>query len=105
MASEVILVKDIRDAIKELDSKVDEHTKILSSIDKTLALQAQQLETHIRRTEVAEENLDMLRKDFKPVENHVEFVNKLSKLVALSAAVVSAGFAGFEFFKWIMSVL
>lgn len=98
-------MKEIKEAIKELDKKVDEHTKILGSIDKTLALQAQQLETHMRRTEAAEENLELLRKEFKPVEGHVEFVNKLSKLVALVAAVTSAGFAGFEVIKWLISVL
>ena len=98
-------MKELKEAIKELDSKVDDHTKILSSIDKTLALQAQQLEMHMRRTEVAEENLEMLRKEFKPVEGHVEFVNKLSKLVALIATVASAGFAGFEVVKWLISVL
>ncbi len=98
-------MKEIKDAIKELDAKVDEHTKILASIDKTLALQAQSLEQHMRRTEAAEENLAMLRQDFKPVEGHVEFINKLSKLIALVAAVASAGFAGFEVIKWLISVL
>jgi hypothetical protein len=98
-------VKEIKEAIKELDAKVDEHTKILASIDKTLALQALSLENHMRRTEAAEENLAMLRADFKPVQGQSEFFNKLSKLVALLAAVGSAGFAAFEFIKWIVSVL
>lgn len=98
-------MKEIKEAIKELDKKVDDHTKILASIDKTLALQAQQLETHMRRTEAAEENLALLREDFKPVEGHVEFINKLSKLIALSAAVASASFAAFEAIKWLISVL
>jgi hypothetical protein len=98
-------VKEIKDAIKELDAKVDEHTKILASIDKTLALQALSLETHMRRTEAAEENLGMLRQDFKPVQSHVEFINKLSKLVALLAAVASASYGVFEVVKWLISVL
>ena len=98
-------MKDIKDALKELDSKVDEHTEILSSIDKTLALQAQQLEIHMRRTEAAEENLTMLREEFKPVQGHVEFINKLSKLIALTAGVASASFAGMELIKWLITVL
>lgn len=98
-------MKEIKEAIKELDQKVDEHTKILASIDKTLALQAQSLDQHMRRTEAAEENLAMLREDFKPVQNQSEFFNKLSKLVALLAGVASAIFAGFEFIKWLVSVL
>lgn len=98
-------MKEIKDAIKELDSKVDEHTKILASIDKTLALQAQQLETHMRRTEAAEANLELLRQEFKPVQSHIEFTNKLSKLIALIAAVASAVFAGIEIVKWLITVL
>lgn len=98
-------MKEIKAAIKELDNKVDEHTKILASIDKTLALQAQQLELHMKRTAVAEENLELLRKEFKPVQSHVEFVNKLSKLVALMATVASAIFGAVELIRWLTSVL
>lgn len=104
MAGEVT-VKELKEAIKELDSKVDEHTKILASIDKTMALQAQQLEMHMRRTAAAEENLEILRKEFKPVQGHVEFINKSSKVIALLAGVASAVFAGVEVVKWLISVL
>ena len=97
-------MKEIKDKLKDIDDKLDEHTKILASVDKTLALQAQQLETHMRRTAVAEENLDLLRQEFKPVQGHVEFVNKLSKLVALGAGVASALFGAVELIKWIVSL-
>jgi len=98
-------MKEIKEAIKDLDAKVDKHTEILASIDKTLALQAQSLEAHMRRTEAAEENLELLRKEFKPVQEHVEFTNKLAKLVALGAAVASAIFAAVEAVKWLISVI
>ena len=81
---------DVEDKLDKHTEKLDKHTEILASVDKTLALQEEQLRNHIRRTQLAEENLDLLRKDFKPVENHVHFVNTLSKLVALIAAAGSA---------------
>jgi chromosome segregation ATPase len=98
-------VKEIRDKLKDIEDKLDEHTKILASVDKTLALQAQQLEQHMLRTNLAEENLQMLREEFKPVEGHVEFVNKLSKLIALMVAAASAFFGAIEVVKWLISVL
>lgn len=97
-------MKEIKDELKEINDKLDEHTKILASVDKTLALQAQQLETHMRRTAAAEENLDLLRQEFKPVQGHVEFINKLSKLIALGATIASALFGAVELVKWIVGV-
>lgn len=97
-------MKEIKDKLKDIDDKLDEHTKILASVDKTLALQAQQLEMHMRRTDLAEENMKILREEFRPVQGHVEFMNKLAKLVALIAAVASAGFAAVEVVKWLVGL-
>ena len=94
-------MKEIKDAIKELDKKVDQHTEILARMDKTLAIQALQLETHMKRTQVAEDNLALLREEFKPIQAHVEFINKLSNLIALTAGVASALFGAFEMVKWL----
>lgn len=80
--------EDIKDALKEHKEILEEHTKILASVDKTLALQAQHLEQHMRRTELAEENIEILRNELKPVEKHVAFVNGLSKLITLVGTAV-----------------
>lgn len=79
--------KDIKQQLDDVESKLDEHTRILASIDKTLALQAQQLELHIKRTDIAEANLKLLRDEFKPVQAHVNFINGLSKLVVLIGVI------------------
>lgn len=104
------MAKEISKQLEVIEKKIDahtekleEHTKILSSVDKTLALQEEQLRNHIYRTQLAEENLEILRKEFKPVEKHVHFVNTLSKLVALLATVGSAVYGVLEVVKWIIS--
>lgn len=86
-------MQDIKDKLDAIESKMDEHTKILSSVDKTLALQAQQLENHIKRTQAAEDNLDLLRKEFKPVQRHVEFINDLSKLVTFLGVIAGIAYS------------
>lgn len=98
-------MKEIKEKLKGIEERLDEHTKILASVDKTLALQAQQLEQHMRRTDLAEENIKMLREEFKPVEGHVIFINKLSKLFTLTIASASALFAGIEVVKWLIKLL
>jgi chromosome segregation ATPase len=81
---------DLKDTLDKVEGTLDEHTKMLNSIDKTLALQAQQLAQHIKRTDLAEENINMLRSELKPVKAHVDFINGLSKLITLVCVIIGA---------------
>jgi hypothetical protein len=69
------------DKLERIDSR-------LNSIDKTLAEQHQQLKDHIRRTELAEENLDLLRTELKPVKEHVVRVDGVLKALGVLAVVL-----------------
>lgn len=88
--------KEVKEQLDDIEATLNEHTKILSSVDKTLALQAQQLENHIKRTQIAEENLELLRLEFKPIQRHVEFVNGLSKLVTLLGTISGIVYVVYE---------
>jgi predicted RNA methylase len=81
---------DIKKELEDINTKLEEHTQILASVDKTLALQALHLEQHMRRTDLAEENLKILRTEFRPVERHVEVINGIAKFLSVSGAVVGA---------------
>lgn len=67
--------------LRKLDVKVDSlvegqlrHSGILSE--------------HIRRTELAEENIELLRAELKPVALHVAVVGALGKVVGLLGVLV-----------------
>lgn len=75
--------REVNQQLDDIEAEIKEHTKILASVDKTLALQAQQLENHMRRTEIVEENIELLRKEFRPVQAQSEFVRRLSRLVVV----------------------
>ncbi len=77
-----------------LNNKLDKLDSRIDNIDLTLVKQSVLLDEHIRRTGIAETNIDMLRADLKPVEKHVSMIQGALKFIALvgvlSGLVVSA---------------
>lgn len=82
--------QDLKDQLTRVEDKLDEHTKILASVDKTLAVQALQLEQHIKRTDLAEENMKMLRQEVQPLQDRFKFMNKLARLFLICAGLTSS---------------
>lgn len=60
--------------------KIDYIVQEIGGINKTLDIQAKQLEVHIRRTELLENRLS-------PIEDHVKFTQGLVKLSVYLAAI------------------
>ena len=56
----------------------------------TLAKQAVVLEDHTRRSLAAEENLDLLRQQIKPIENHVAFMRGVGKTILMIITAMGA---------------
>lgn len=75
--------------LDRLDGKLDILDSRLDNVDKTLAVQAEQLGTHIKRTDIAEANLGILRNDMKPVHAHVLRMDGALKLIGLVAVLGS----------------
>lgn len=81
--------------IKELQEKIDVHydriSTSLSEIQITLAVQAQQLKDHMRRTELLENQTESIKGQIRPLKRHVDLVNAICKisgyLLASSAAL------------------
>lgn len=59
------------------------------------------LATHIKRTDQNEENMAMLREEFKPVKSHVTFMNNTAKVIA----IVAGALAFFQTMNWIQPIL
>ena len=79
----------MNDKLGKLDVKLDKIEEHLSNIDITLVKQHEQLAHHIYRTSLAEQNLDILRQEIKPVQKHVEVVNTTLKVLGAVASVVT----------------
>lgn len=70
---------------EKLEEKLENIDKKLGSIDVTLARQEVNLEHHIKRTSLAEENIQMLREELKPIEAHVNTMNNVFKAIGVLA--------------------
>ena len=73
-----------------LSMRLREH---LNDITVLLARQEEQLRYHIKRTDLLEESVDLLRKDFIPVKKHVELVNSLCKIFTILVGI-AGGISG-----------
>lgn len=73
---------------KRVLDKLDEMGKHLNSIDVTLAKQEVNLDNHIRRTDLAEESISLIRDEIKPIKKHIHMMEGALKLIGVLSLVV-----------------
>lgn len=79
----------MQEQLDKIEEKVDRIGEKISNIDVTLAKQAKDLEHHIYRTELAEQNLELIRQEMVPVKKHVALMDASLKVIgALSSAAM-----------------
>lgn len=79
----------MKDQLDKIETKVDMIEERISSIDVTLAKQAKDLEHHIYRTELAEQNLDLIRQEMVPVKKHVALMDAGLKVIGAIASATA----------------
>lgn len=71
----------MKDELAKILKKQDEHTEDLTDIKVILTQQEANLKLHIYRTDLAEENIQLLRNDLKPIHKHVTVVTGFLKIM------------------------
>lgn len=89
----------MNDRLDKIDEKLDRIEDKISNIDVTLVKQAKDLEHHIYRTDLAEQNIEILRKEMEPVKNHVSFVDASLKIIGVIASVATFGLGIYKIFN------
>jgi archaellum component FlaC len=79
----------MQEQLDKIEEKLDKVEEKLSSIDVTLAKQAKDLEHHIYRTDLAENNIELLRNEMQPVKKHVALMDASLKVIGAIASVVT----------------
>ncbi len=69
--------------IKDLDTRLDKMTIIM-------ARQNAQLAEHMKRSELNEQALDVLKGEVKPIQEHVLKINFLMKIFAVIGGIIGA---------------
>lgn len=69
---------------------LDKISEDVSDLKVTSAKQEENLKEHIRRTEIAEENLDLIRKEIEPLKEHVIVINGVLKIIGAISVIVGS---------------
>lgn len=77
--------QQLEDKVDVIQEDVAQINKTLSDIAVTLAKQEVNLEHHIRRTDLSEENIELLRAEIKPLSRHVVAVETVLKVIGALA--------------------
>lgn len=73
---------------KRLEEKLDKIVEHISEINTTLAVNTSSLETHIRRTELAESQIQNLQDDIKPIKSHVAFMKGVAWALGVAGSIL-----------------
>jgi hypothetical protein len=73
---------------------LDKMSEDISQLKIVSAKQEENLKEHIRRTELAEENLAMLRSEMQPLKEHVIAINGVLRIIGVLSIIIGSA-AGF----------
>lgn len=78
---------ELLEFIKSLQDKLDKSHDELTEIKIILGRQEESLRLHVYRTDLAEQNIEMLRQEFQPIRTHVNYVQGGLKLIGLLGTI------------------
>lgn len=76
------------DKLDRVLNKIDNIDESLQDISITLAKQEVSLETHIKRTNLLEERVELLREEMRPVEQHVFYMHGALKALGILSLLI-----------------
>lgn len=74
--------------MNEINDKLDRIVEQITEIKVSQARTEVIMEHHIKRTDLSEENLELLREEFKPIKAHVQFINYLAKCLTIIGSIM-----------------
>lgn len=81
--------EQILKALDKFERQLDSLDSRLDSVDKTLVKQEANLGEHMRRTELAETQINGIQDDLKPIKRHVAMVEGALKGMGIVATIIS----------------
>lgn len=85
-----------KELLLKLHDKIDEIKDGMKSIEIVQVKQNSALEEHIRRTEIAENRLDVIESEVKPILEGLSFLKIIAKV---GASIASLAYGALKFFQ------
>lgn len=74
--------------VKEINEKLDRISEDMVEMKISQVRMEADVKEHMKRTEMAEENIQILRKEFQPIKRRDELVNLSAKIISVCAAIL-----------------
>lgn len=88
------------DELNGIHDKLDKMNDVMTQIQVSQARMEINVSEHIRRTEIAEEHIDLIRKELEPVKEHVSQVRAVVKFsMWIGGAIGTLLAAAIAYFK------
>ncbi len=84
-----------------IEDKIDRISNKIETINITLVKQESNLQEHMRRTDIAEANLALLKEELSPIKTHISKVEGGLKLIGIIGILVSMILGIIEIIKYI----
>lgn len=84
---------------------LDKISDDISELKVTTAKQEENIKEHIRRTELAEENLQMLRQEIEPLKQHVVAINGVLKAIGIISVIIGSGAGFFQIIQKVLEII
>jgi len=86
----------MEETVNKLENKLDLLDARLDKITIILAKQEQNLKLHMRRSELNEEAVKILKDEVKPIQEHVLKINFLMKIFGVIGGILGAAYAAIQ---------
>lgn len=84
------ILRIIIDKVDKLDGKIDGIGSDIVEIKITSARHDENLKMHMKRSDAAEEGINLLKEALVPIKSHIHSVESIIKFVAVSSGIVGA---------------
>lgn len=93
------ILKIIIDKVDKLDSKIDIIRDDIVEIKVISAKQNETLVYHVKRSDLNEANIELLRKEVEPIKSHVVAVNSIIKFLGIFSTIIGTILGIFKLLK------
>lgn len=77
----------------------------ISDLKVVVGKQEENIKEHMRRTEIAEENLALIREEIEPLKNHVVVINGVLKITGIIAIIIGAAASVFKIIETFINIV
>lgn len=77
--------------IERVLAKLDKLIEEMTELKEVSIKQEINLQNHMKRTELMEENMDILREEVKPLQKRFDAQNTIFKLIGIGASIITVG--------------